>query len=295
MRRPQGTLKVYVGMAAGVGKTYAMLEEGQERRRAGEDVVIGWLEPHGRAETSAMAEGLEVVPPLVVEHRGVPLRDMDTDAVHRPRARTSPSSTSWRTPTPRAWPAPSATRTSPCSCDAGIDVISTVNVQHLESLNDRVYELTGVRVRETIPDQVLLDADEVILVDLTPEALQARLRAGKIYPAERVESALLNFFTTANLGTLREVALREVAGAVDEQSQRADPAPGEPGSERRRRPLAERVMVIARPGARAPSAWCARPGGRPGGWGPSSTWSCPEGRLDEEAVAPARPAARASS
>jgi two-component system sensor histidine kinase KdpD len=130
--------------------------------------------------------------------------------------------------------------------EAGIDVLSTVNVQHLESLNDRVFELTGVRVRETIPDQVVLDADDVVLVDLTPEALQARLRAGKVYSMDRVDRALLNFFTTGNLAALREVALREVAGAVDEQIQREAP----PDDERPRGPapsIGERVMVLVRP------------------------------------------------
>jgi two-component system sensor histidine kinase KdpD len=278
----RGTLKVYVGMAAGVGKTYAMLEEGQERRREGEDVVIGWLEPHGRAETSAMAGGLEVVPPLAREHRGVPLRDMDTGAVIARAPALALVDELAHTNAPGMTHAKRHEDVAQI-LDAGIDVLSTVNVQHLESLNDRVYELTGVRVRETIPDRVLLDADEVVLVDLTPEALQQRLRAGKIYPAERVESALLNFFTSANLGTLREVALREVAGAVDEQSHRADPRPGEPGSDPAPPPLAERVMVIARPehGSQrlVRAAWRAARR-----LGADLDVVCPEGRLDDEAI-----------
>jgi two-component system sensor histidine kinase KdpD len=132
--------------------------------------------------------------------------------------------------------------------DGGVDVLSTVNVQHLESLNDQVFEMTGVRVRETIPDQVLLEADDVVLVDLTPDALQARLRAGKVYPLERVDQALLSFFTTPNLSALREVSLREVAGAVDEQLQR-EPPPRLRGNGAGAAavPLAERVMVLARP------------------------------------------------
>ena len=166
----RGKLKVYVGMAAGVGKTYAMLEEAQERLQEGEDVVIGWLEPHGRAETSAMAEGIEVVPPLVVEHRGVPLRDMDTEAVIARAPAVALVDELAHTNAPGM---PRAKRFEDVEVllAAGIDVISTVNIQHLESLNDRVFELTGVRVRETIPDQALLDADEVELVNLTPEAL----------------------------------------------------------------------------------------------------------------------------
>jgi two-component system sensor histidine kinase KdpD len=151
-------------------------------------------------------------------------------------------------------------------------------VQHLESLNDRVFELTGVRVRETIPDGVLLDADEVVLVDLTPEALQARLRAGKIYPSERVEAALLNFFTTANLDTLREVALREIAGAVDERIHR-DPA----GTAGRAEPaIADRVMVVARPerGAQRLVRIAWRAARR---LGAELDVVCVEGRMDEEA------------
>jgi two-component system, OmpR family, sensor histidine kinase KdpD len=276
----RGRLKVYVGMAAGVGKTYAMLEEGQERRRAGEDVVIGWLEPHGRAETSAMAEGLEVVPPLLLEHRGVPLLDMDTAAVIARAPALALVDELAHTNAP-GMEREKRFEDVGVLLDAGIDVLSTVNVQHLESLNDRVFEMTGVRVRETIPDQVLLDADEVILIDLTPEDLQARLRAGKVYPAERVGAALLNFFTDANLGTLREISLREVAGAVDEKSHRAGARGGENRDEAAPPPLAERVMVIARPELGAQrlvrAAWRAARR-----LGAELDVVCPEGRLDEE-------------
>ncbi len=271
-----GTLTVYVGMAAGVGKTYAMLEEGADRQAAGEDVVIGWLEPHGRPETMAMAAGLEVVPPLVMEHRGVALREMDTDAILARAPHLALVDELAHTNAPGMERAKRYEDVS-VLLGAGINVMSTVNVQHLESLNDRVYEMTGVRVRETIPDHVLLDADEVILVDLTPEALQARLRAGKIYPAERVESALLNFFTTPNLGALREVALREVAGAVDDHNQRwAAPRRDLPRIE-------ERVMVIARPAVGAQrlvrAAW--RAARRVGA---ELDVVVPEGRLDDEAM-----------
>ncbi|MGD9570655.1 MAG: histidine kinase [Thermoleophilia bacterium] len=231
---PPGRLKVYVGMAAGVGKTYAMLEEAQDLLREGRDVVIGWLEPHGRAETAAMAEGIEVVPPLERDHRGLPLREMDLAGVIGRAPEIALVDELAHTDAPGLDHAKRFEDVADLQA-AGIDVISTVNVQHLESLNDRVQELTGVRVRETIPDRVLLEADEVVIVDLTPEALQARLRAGKIYPSDRVDAALLNFFTTSNLHTLREVALREVAGAVDERIQREAPV------------LAERVMVVARP------------------------------------------------
>jgi two-component system sensor histidine kinase KdpD len=242
--RTRGELKVFVGMAAGVGKTYAMLREGQERRLAGEDVVIGWLEPHGRAETAAQAEGLEVVPPLEVDYRGVSLGDMDLDAVLARAPELALVDELAHTNVP-GLAHQKRHQDVEALLDAGIDVLSTVNVQHLESLNDQVFELTGVRVRETLPDQVLLDADDVVLVDLTPEALQARLRAGKIYPAERVEPALLNFFTSGNLTALREVALREVAGAVDEQLREVQPQSRDEAA--RPPPITERVMVIARP------------------------------------------------
>jgi two-component system, OmpR family, sensor histidine kinase KdpD len=268
-------------MAAGVGKTYAMLEEAHERLAEGEDVVIGWLEPHGRPDTIARAEGIEVVPPLELEHRGVPLRDMDVDGVLARAPRIALVDELAHTNAP-GMARPKRYQDVQELQLAGIDVISTVNVQHLESLNDRILELTGVRVRETIPDQVLLDADEVVLVDLTPEALQARLRAGKVYPTERVETALLNFFTTANLGTLREVALREVADSVDEHVKRDTPGPGVmlQGTPS---PLVERVMVVVRPelGAQRLTRAAWRAARR---LGAELDVVMPEGRDDEEAA-----------
>lgn len=258
-------------MAAGVGKTYAMLEEGQELRREGRDVVIGWLEPHGRPDTAAMAAGIEVVPPLEREHRGIRLRDMDLPAVLSRAPEVALVDELAHTNVPGMAHEKRFDDVADL-IGAGIDVISTVNVQHLESLNDRVFELTGVRVRETIPDQLLLDADDVVLVDLTPAELQARLRAGKVYPGERVDAALLGFFTTPNLQTLREVALREVAGAVDEHIAR--PAP---------RPLADRVMVVAHPRQGSQrlvrNAWRAARR-----LGAELDVVCPEGRLDDDAA-----------
>jgi two-component system, OmpR family, sensor histidine kinase KdpD len=276
----RGRLKVYVGMAAGVGKTYAMLEEGHQLLAEGRDVVIGWLESHGRAETAAMAEGLEAVPPREVVHRGITLREMDTAAVVARRPDVALVDELAHTNAPDSAHAKRYSDVEDLLL-AGIDVISTVNVQHLESLNDRVYELTEVRVRETIPDAVLLDADEVVLVDLTPEALQARLRAGKVYPADRVDAALLNFFTASNLGTLREVALREVAGAVDERMHRDLPAPGGGGSGEPV-PIADRVMVVTRPERGAQrlvrTAWRAARR-----LGADLDVVCIEGRMNEEA------------
>ena len=178
----RGRLKVFVGMAAGVGKTYAMLEEGHERA----DVAArtwssaGWR-PTVERRRPRRPRASRCVPPTEIDYRGVTLRDMDLDAVLARGRRTLRWSTSWRTPTRRGCATRSATPTSRNCSPRGSTSCSTVNVQHLESLNDRVFELTGVRVRETIPDQVLLDADDVVLVDLTPEGLQARLRAGKVY------------------------------------------------------------------------------------------------------------------
>src|SRR5690242_16834901 len=201
-------------MAPGVGKTYRMLQEGQQALENGRDVVIGYLEPHDRPETSALAVGLEVVPRLRREHGGLELDEMDTGAVIRRRPELALIDELAHT---NATGMEHAKRYEDIDdvLDAGIDVISTVNVQHLESLNDAIFELTGVRVRETFPDRVLDQADQVVLVDLTPEALQQRLEAGKVYPKERADVALINFFKFDNLNALRELALREVAEDVE--------------------------------------------------------------------------------
>jgi two-component system, OmpR family, sensor histidine kinase KdpD len=201
-------------MAAGVGKTYRMLQEGRQAQDDGRDVVIGYLEPHDRPETAALAEGLEVVPRLRSEHSGLELEELDVDAVIRRAPELALIDELAHTNAPGMR---NEKRYQDIDevLDAGIDVISTVNVQHLESLNDQVAELTGIRVRETFPDTVLGSADEVVLIDLTPEALIQRLREGKVYPRERVETALNNFFKVENLAALREVALRQVAENVE--------------------------------------------------------------------------------
>jgi two-component system sensor histidine kinase KdpD len=217
----RGHYKIFLGMAAGVGKTYRMLQEGQAEKAAGRDVAIGYLEPHDRPETAAQAAGLEQLPRRRVSYRGAELEEMDLPAIFRRApdlclidelAHTNPPGLEHR----------KRYEDIEDVLDAGIDVFSTVNVQHLESLNDRVADLTGVRVHETFPDNVLTAADEVVLVDLTPEALLQRLRAGKVYPAERVQASLDNFFRIENLGALREVALRQVA--EDVESRRSVPA-----------------------------------------------------------------------
>ena len=178
----RGRYRILLGMAAGVGKTYRMLQEGRQAQSEGRDVVIGYLEPHDRPETSALAEGLEVVPRLRAEHGGLVLAEMDVDAVLRRSPELALIDELAHTNAPGMR---NEKRYQDIDevLDAGIDVISTVNVQHLESLNDAIFELTETRVRETFPDRILDEADEVILVDLAPEALRDRLRAGKVYCA----------------------------------------------------------------------------------------------------------------
>ena len=189
----RGHYKIFLGMAAGVGKTYRMLQEGRAEQAAGRDVVIGYLEPHARQETEAQAVGLERLPRRAVEHRGSAVDEMDLPAIFQRAPDLCLIDELAHTNAPGLEHVKRHEDIDDV-LDAGIDVFSTVNVQHLESLNDRVAELTGVRVRETFPDQVLGSADEVVLVDLTPEALIARMRAGKVYPPERVSAALNHFF-----------------------------------------------------------------------------------------------------
>ena len=212
-RGRSGRLKVFLGMAAGVGKTYFMLLEGQAEREAGRDVVIGLLETHGRAETARLAEGLPVVPRRNVRYRDTDLEEMDLPAILRRAPQLCLIDELAHTNAPGTEHAKRYEDVEEILA-AGIDVLSTLNVQHLESLNDRVTELTGVRVRETIPDAILGHADEVELIDLTPDALLTRLREGKVYPPERINAALNNFFRIENLTALREVALRQTAEEV---------------------------------------------------------------------------------
>jgi two-component system sensor histidine kinase KdpD len=200
-------------MAAGVGKTVRMLIEGRVELEAGRDVVIGLLETHGRAETAQLAEGLPTLPRMRVSYRQADLEEMDLRAVLSRGPELCLIDELAHTNAPGGEHAKRYEDVQEI-LDAGIDVLSTLNVQHLESLNDHITELSGVRVRETIPDAILARADEVVLIDLTPEALLDRLRAGKIYPADRIDAALNNFFRVENLAALREVALRQVAEEV---------------------------------------------------------------------------------
>ena len=216
MPSDRGHLKVFIGMAAGVGKTYRMLQEGQAEAEAGRDVVVGYLEPHGRMETVAQGEGLEFVARRRVRYRDTDLEEMDLPAVlaRAPELCLIDELAHTNAPGVEHEKRYEDVRNV---LAAGIDVFSTVNVQHLESLNDQVTQLTGVRVRETIPDAVLSAADETVLVDVTPEALIGRLRAGKVYAPERVQAALGNFFKIENLAALRETALRQVAEGVEHE------------------------------------------------------------------------------
>ena len=246
----RGHYKIFLGMAAGVGKTYRMLQEGQADQAAGRDVVIGYLEPHDRPETAAQAAGLEELPRRSVEYRGHTVDEMDLPAIFRRAPQLCLIDELAHSNAPGVEHAKRYQDIEDV-LDAGIDVYSTVNIQHLETLNDRVYELTGVRVRETFPDGVLASADEVVLLDLTPEALTQRLRDGKIYPRERIATALDSFFKVENLSALRELALREVAEDVESKrlvtplemlGTREEQLFGDPPA-----PVAERILVLVKP------------------------------------------------
>jgi two-component system, OmpR family, sensor histidine kinase KdpD len=220
----RGRYKIFLGMAAGVGKTYQMLVEGQAEAVLGRDVVIGYLEPHGRAETTAQADGLEVVPRRQVRYRDVVLEEMNLPAILRRTPELCLIDELAHTNAPGS-EHPKRYEDIDDVLNAGIDVFSTVNVQHLESLNDQVAELTGTRVRETVPDAVIASADDVVLIDITPDSLIERLMAGKVYPPERIQTALNNFFKIENLSALREVALRQVAEEVEHKRLPGDSLP----------------------------------------------------------------------
>lgn len=213
-RRGRGTLRIFLGYAAGVGKTYQMLTEAQALKRNGHDVVIAWFEPHGRKDTIAQTEGLEFIPRRVIEHRGAMFEDMDTQAVLRRNPEIAVVDEFAHTNVPgseraRRW------QDVMIVLDAGIDVLTSLNIQHIESLNDQVWHVTGIRVRETIPDWVVREADEVVMVDVTPRALLHRLERGVVYAPEKARKALENFFTESNLTALRELALRQTAQQIE--------------------------------------------------------------------------------
>jgi two-component system sensor histidine kinase KdpD len=256
-RSKRGRLKLYIGFAAGVGKTFRMLEEAHALAKRGVDVVIGFIETHGRADTAALVSGLEAVPLRQVEYRGVVIEEMSLNQILKRK--------------PSVALVDELAHTNPPDSrnkrryldvvellDAGINVIGAFNVQHLESLNDLVERVTGVKVRETIPDSFLKQADQIVNLDLSVEDLQERLRAGKIYPVERIPWALEHFFKEQNLAHLRELALREVAESI-ERAAVARPAPGEaaaPAASTRSRVMvcvssgSSRTPVLVRRGSR---------------------------------------------
>ncbi|HSQ31837.1 MAG TPA: universal stress protein [Gemmatimonadaceae bacterium] len=239
-QRERGKLKVYIGSAAGTGKTYRMLNEAHDLRRRGIDVVIGFVETHNRADTEAQIGDLDLVPRKRIEYRGVTLEEMDVDALVARRPQVALVDEFAHTNVPGAkhrkrWEDVMEL------LDEGINVITAVNVQHLESLNDVIQRTLGVTVRETVPDWVVASADQVVNLDISAEDLRERLEEGKIYAPEKIQSALANFFTPENLTTLRELALREVASTVDrarEEIVRREEAGGAPG-----RKTVDRILV----------------------------------------------------
>jgi two-component system sensor histidine kinase KdpD len=233
-QQQRGRLKIYLGFAAGVGKTYEMLQEGHRLKRQGVDVVIGVVETHGRAETAALVGDLEQVPRRRIEYRGVVLEEMDLDAILARRPTIVLVDELAHTNAPGSRNAKRYQNVEEL-LRAGINVISTLNIQHLESLYDLVEKGTGVKVKERVPDYVLGLADQLVNVDLSAEDLRERLKAGKIYPQERVERALEHFFTDENLTRLREMALGEIAHLLDRR--RREQRDGQP------RGTSERVMV----------------------------------------------------
>ena len=213
-RSQRGKLKIYLGYGAGVGKTWQMLREGHRLKKEGVDVVVGLVETHGRKETAELIEGLEVIPRRQVQYRGITIEEMDLEAVLARRPEVALVDELAHTNVPGS-KNPKRYQDVENLLAAGLHVISTLNIQHLESLYDIVETRIGVKVHERIPDSVLAEADEIVNVDLAPEDLLRRLREGKIYPQERVSTALENFFKRGNLDQLRELTLRELASQID--------------------------------------------------------------------------------
>ena len=214
----RGRLRVYLASAAGAGKTYAMLNEGHRRESRGTDVVVGYVETHGRPQTQAQLGDLEVIPCKKVSYRSVTLEEMDTGAILARHPKVALIDELAHTNVPGSKHVKRYQDVLEIQ-NAGIDVVTTLNIQHLESLNDLVASITGVRVRETLPDWILDQADEVELVDISPHALRQRMKHGNIYPRERIDAALNNFFREGNLTALRELALRRTAEKTEEQLQ----------------------------------------------------------------------------
>jgi two-component system sensor histidine kinase KdpD len=245
----RGHLRVFLGYAPGVGKTFRMLEEAQQLKRQGRDVVIGYFEPHGRKDTIAKTAGLEVVPTKKINYRDVAFQDMDTDAIIRLHPAICVVDELAHTNVPgseraKRW------EDVQVLLDSGIDVITNMNIQHLESLNDHIFNITGVRVRETVPDWFVKSADEVVMVDATTGALLNRLKRGDIYALEKAQQAMENFFKESTLAALRELALRQTAHELEfrEIAEMPEPAEGlsaaAPGQQKEVR---DRILIFVTP------------------------------------------------
>jgi two-component system sensor histidine kinase KdpD len=240
----KGRLKIFLGYAAGVGKTFQMLSEAHELVDRGVDLVVGYFEPHGRQDTMALMKGLETVPRRSVSYGGSTFEDMDTDAILKRRPAVAvvdefPHTNAPGSPRDKRW------EDVHVLLEAGIDVMTTMNVQHLESLNDQIWRSTGVRVRETVPDWVVKQADDIVMVDLTPRALLHRLERGVVYPKDRIEAALKNFFVEPTLVALRELAIRYAAHTV-ESHYAHDVDPSETSE-----PTADRLLLLITPSPRS--------------------------------------------
>lgn len=240
----RGRLKVFLGYAAGVGKTYQTLEEAQQLKLNGVDVVIGYFEPHGRKDTIARTEGLEIIPRRLVEHRGTQFEEMDTPAIIARHPAVCVVDEFAHTNVPgvehlKRW------EDVMDILEAGTDVLTSLNVQHIESLNDQVWYFTGVRVRETVPDWVIKQADEVVMVDVTPRALLHRLERGVVYAPDKAQRALEHFFTESNLTALRELAMRQTAHQIEDRLEEAvvrEPQPAQSGI-----PVQEQILLWLTP------------------------------------------------
>ena len=242
----RGRLKIFLGYAAGVGKTYQMLTEARQLQARGADIVIAYFEPHGRADTIALTSGLETVRRITLEYKGSKFEEMDTEAVLRRHPQIAVVDEFPHTNVPgstrgKRW------EDVHVLLDAGIDVLTTMNVQHVESMNDQIWQATGVRVRETVPDWVVKLADEVVMVDLTPRALLNRLERGVVYPPDRARAALQNFFREPTLVALRELAMRQTAYTVETRHLAAEPTAGEPGAAAERPPAPDRLLLLLDP------------------------------------------------
>lgn len=245
----RGKLKIFLGYAAGVGKTYQMLDEAQMLKARGVDIIIGYFEPHGRKDTIAKTEGLEMIPRKKVEYRGSRFEEMDAEAIIARHPEMAVVDEFPHTNVPgsareKRW------EDVLLLLEQGIDVLTTMNVQHLESLNDQMAQITGVKVRETIPDWVVKQADDVVMVDLTPRALLNRLERGVVYPPDKAQRALQNFFKESSLVALREMALRQTAHEVEERIEQSEAVQQAnsgvaPAREREQRPHDAVVIYIS--------------------------------------------------